>query len=107
MDERINLINQSLKNLLSRVKMQDEQPPKSLKEKGIMAWVEKFDEKTGTIQIGMALGSAAGCSPFCGCAAHQIAEAMGEVLKKEFPEIKKVVGIAKLPPEEITKKWNE
>lgn len=107
MKEKIKAMNAALKDLLSKAKIQGDPSGQSLKDKGVIIWVKKFDKKTGTLYIGMALGTAAGCSPFCGCAAHQIGEVIGEALKKSFPEIKKTVGLAELPPNDILTLWKE
>jgi len=76
---------------------------KSLKE--VIVWVKNFNEKRGLVHLGMALGNSAGCSPFCGCAARQVAEVIGEELKKEFPDVLQAVGVAEIPPEEIVTGW--
>lgn len=55
----------------------------------------------------MTLGNSAGCSPFCGCAARQVAEVIGEELKKGFPDIVQAVGLAEIPPDEIAKEWKK
>lgn len=109
MEEKIKAMNAALKNLLSKAKMQGDPSGQSLKDKGIVVWVKKFDEKTGTLYLGMALGTTAGCSPFCGCAAHQIGEVIGEALKNLFPEteIRKTVGLAELPPDDVLASWKE
>ncbi|MEO0255627.1 MAG: hypothetical protein ABIN20_09435 [candidate division WOR-3 bacterium] len=73
----------------------------------VIVWVKDVDNKKGTIQMGVALGDSTGCSPFCGCAARQITEIIFEELRKKFPQLKKAVGIAELPPEDYLKKWAE
>lgn len=74
--------------------------------KDVIVWLKKFDEKTGTAYLGLALGDGVGCSPFCGCAANQIAEIIGYEISTEFPEVKRVVGLADIPPDDIIKLWN-
>ncbi len=71
----------------------------------VIVWVKKFDPETGTVYLGLALGNGIGCSPFCGCAANQIAELIGEELASEFPEIKRVVGLADIPSDDVIKMW--
>lgn len=73
----------------------------------VIVWLKKFDEGTGTVYLGLALGNGVGCSPFCGCAANQIAEIIGQEISGEFPEVKRVVGLADIPSEDIIKMWNE
>ena len=73
--------------------------------KDVVAWVKDFNEQSGTVSLGLALGTSTGCSPFCGCAAMQIAEMIGEELQVKFPEIKRAVGIAAIPEEEILTTW--
>lgn len=73
----------------------------------VVVWLKKFDEETGTAYLGLALGNGVGCSPFCGCAAGQIAEIIGQEISREFPEVKRVVGLADIPGDDIIKLWNE
>jgi hypothetical protein len=73
----------------------------------VIAWAKGFNKSTGILYLGMALGNSTGCSPFCGCAAREIAEVIGEEIKKDFPEIKSAVGMAEYPPEGFIEKWNE
>jgi Fe-S cluster biogenesis protein NfuA len=73
----------------------------------VVVWVKDYDEETGTALLGLALGDGVGCSPFCGCAANQIAQIIANELAYEFPEIKRVVGLAEIPPEEYLKVWSE
>jgi Fe-S cluster biogenesis protein NfuA len=73
----------------------------------VVVWVKDFDEETGTLVLGLALGDGVGCSPFCGCAANQIAQLIANELAYEFPEIKRVVGLAEIPPDDFLKLWNE
>lgn len=71
----------------------------------VVVWVKKYDENTSTVYLGLALGNGVGCSPFCGCAANQIADLIGRELVEVFPEIKRVVGLADIPPDEFIKVW--
>jgi Fe-S cluster biogenesis protein NfuA len=73
--------------------------------KDVVVWVKDFNEDSGTVSLGLALGSSTGCSPFCGCAASQIAELIGEELQVKFPEVKRAVGIAAIPEDEILTAW--
>ena len=73
----------------------------------VVVWIKEFDEETGTLHLGLALSAGVGCSPFCGCAARQIAELIGYELSQKFPEIKRVVGYAEIPPDDWLKKWQE
>lgn len=72
----------------------------------VIVWLKKFDKETGTAYLGLALGNGVGCSPFCGCAAGQIAELIGQEISREFPEVKRVVGLADIPEDNIIKSWN-
>ncbi|MCS7185276.1 MAG: hypothetical protein NZ870_05095 [bacterium] len=71
--------------------------------KNVKVWIKSFNSDTGVLQLGMALGSSVGCSPFCGCAANQLAEIIGEEIKKKFDYVKRVVGVPELPPNRIIK----
>ena len=73
--------------------------------KDVVVWVKDFNEKTGTVSLGLALGSSTGCSPFCGCAAKQIADLIGEELQGKYPEIKRTIGIAEIPQDEVLQSW--
>lgn len=40
----------------------------------VKLWVNRINEDRGLMYVGIALGEALGCSPFCGCAAKQIGD---------------------------------
>ncbi|MFN4181688.1 MAG: hypothetical protein ACK4G3_00520 [bacterium] len=71
----------------------------------VIVWVKDFNEESGVLHLGLALGNSTGCSPFCGCAARQIAELIGEELQAKFPEIRRTLGIAELPEPEFLRRW--
>ncbi len=71
----------------------------------VIVWAKDFNEENGTLYLGLALGNSTGCSPFCGCAARQIAELIGEELQMKFPEIRRTLGFAELPEPEILNRW--
>ncbi len=73
--------------------------------KDVIVWVKNFNEGNGTLSLGLALGTSTGCSPFCGCAAKQIADLIGEELTEHFPEIKRTIGTAEIPEDEVLSKW--
>jgi len=107
MDEFIETMNSTLKTLLAQMKMQGDPSNQSLKDKGMIAWVQRFDERSGTLHLGLALGTASGCSPFCGCAAREIAEVIGDELQRLYPQVRRTIGLAELPPTSIVALWNE
>ncbi len=71
----------------------------------VIVWVREFHEPTGTLVLGLALGQGTGCSPFCGCAAKQLAELIGAEMRDAFPQIRRTLGVAELPTEEILHAW--
>lgn len=73
--------------------------------KDVIIWAEAFQASSGTLSLGMALGQGAGCSPFCGCAAKQIAELVGDELRERFPEIKRAAGAAAFPAAAVLDAW--
>ncbi len=72
----------------------------------VIVWIKYFNEKTGTVHLGFALGSSTGCSPFCGCAAKQLTEIIGLEIQKVFPFVNKIVGTAELPSNDYILIWN-
>ena len=88
--------------ILSEIKPRIKESPQI---QDVVVWVKEFDSKTGTLYLGLALGNGVGCSPFCGCAANQLAEIIGVELSNVFPEIKRVVGLADIPPRDFMKLW--
>lgn len=72
----------------------------------VIVWLEEFNPQNKVVVLGLALGTATGCSPFCGCAANQITEVIERMMKHQFPEINKVVGFAKVPTPNILEEWN-
>lgn len=74
--------------------------------KSVIVWTISLDSQTGKTKLGMAIGGA-GCSPFCGCAAQQLADMIAIELGKRFPDITKVIGEAALPSQQIQDEWNK
>ncbi len=72
----------------------------------VVVWLKECRKEQGLVMLGMAISKGTGCSPFCGCAAGQISDAIGEMMKKRFAWIKKVHGEASFPPEDVLKRWN-
>lgn len=93
LDELNNFLNE---NIIPRIRASD-----TIKDVNI--WIESFDDVNGVLKLGMALGSGVGCSPFCGCAANQLAEILSNEIKQKFDYVKRVVGVPSLPPERIIK----
>ena len=75
--------------------------------KDVVVWVESLNDARGFVTLGMALGSGTGCSPFCGCAANQIAELIEKELCQKFSGIARVFGKAALPAQEYLDQWNK
>jgi len=73
----------------------------------VVVWLENYNPDTGMVVLGLALGTGTGCSPFCGCAANQIAEALEASFKNHFSWVKKVRGEAKMPGPRILEDWNK
>ena len=73
----------------------------------VILWLESLNEERNTVVIGLALGNSTGCSPFCGCAANQIAAFIEGVLKKELPWVASVIGKAAMPTQETLTEWKE
>ena len=76
----------------------------------VIVWLKMIQEdqdENVSIILGLALGSGTGCSPFCGCAANQIAEFIEEKLKSKFSWLKRVRGEAAMPSEKELKQWND
>lgn len=75
--------------------------------KEVVIWVDAYNENTKIVRLGLALGKSTGCSPFCGCAAHQLTEQVEKLLIQKFPDIEKAYGVAKIPPKEILEQWQK
>ena len=73
----------------------------------VIVWVESVNPVSNMVTLGFALGAATGCSPFCGCAAADIAKFVQKALKQEFPWIRSVVGKAAIPSPEVLKDWQK
>lgn len=76
----------------------------------VIVWLHDYNDSLHRATIGLALGSGAGCSPFCGCAARQLVDEiigprLGPELKRQFPDIKSLKPEATLPPPDIEKQW--
>lgn len=41
---------------------------------GVKVWLNRINPDRGMVYVGIALGEALGCSPFCGCAAKQMGD---------------------------------
>lgn len=72
----------------------------------VMVWLLEINPQNNVVVLGLALGTATGCSPFCGCAVNQIAEVIEKRIKQRFDWVRKVVGQASVPTQEILNKWN-
>jgi len=72
----------------------------------VVIWLEEYNSVNNVVTLGLAIGSATGCSPFCGCAAKDITEMIGDRLIKKLPWVRKVHGQAKVPSKQILDKWN-
>jgi Fe-S cluster biogenesis protein NfuA len=72
----------------------------------VVVWLLEINPQNNVVILGLALGTATGCSPFCGCAANQITEVIERIIKREFDWVRKVVGQASVPTQEIINKWN-
>lgn len=72
-----------------------------------IVWLESLDDRINAVVVGMALGSGMGCSPFCGCAANQLAESLEKYLKEKFPWVNRVHGTAKMAPARVLREWNQ
>lgn len=57
----------------------------------VKVWVNKVNEDRGMVYVGIALGEALGCSPFCGCAAKQIGDQFEPFLLEQVPWLNRVV----------------
>lgn len=73
----------------------------------VVVWLKEFNVDSGVVIIGLALSGDVGCSPFCGCAANQIAEFIEEKMKSKFFWLKRVRGEAAMPSEKELKQWND
>lgn len=65
----------------------------------VKVWVNRINEERGVMYLGLALGEALGCSPFCGCAAKQIGEQFEPFLMEQLPWVVRVVAEAEAPQE--------
>ena len=72
----------------------------------VIVWVDSYNEKTKVVRLGLALGQGTGCSPFCGCAARELAEEIEKYTMEKFPDIEKLYGVAMLPDKKIVDAWN-
>lgn len=76
--------------------------------KDVIVWAKNYKSSSKTVYLGLALGKGTGCSPFCGCAANQLAAEIGKFLIKEFPnDVRAVAGVATLPPDDIKNDWDK
>ena len=74
--------------------------------KDVIVWVDEYKPQHKVVYLGLALGKGTGCSPFCGCAANQLADQIGNFLLSAFPnEVNAVVGRAILPPDDMKTAW--
>ena len=60
----------------------------------VKVWVAKVMPERGMLSLGIALGKELGCSPFCGCAANQIASQAEAFLFERLPWLTRVVAEA-------------
>jgi len=65
------------------------QPDPRLRE--VRVWVKRINPDRGILFLGVALGQALGCSPFCGCAAKQLGEQFEPFLMERLPWLARVV----------------
>lgn len=74
------------------------QPDPRLKE--VRVWLKRINEERGILFLGVALGKALGCSPFCGCAAKQLGEQFEPFLLERLPWLSRVVVEPEAPADE-------
>lgn len=72
----------------------------------VIVWLRQFNDVNNVVTLGLALGTATGCNPFCGCAAQETVEVIEELMKEKLPFIRKVAGKAKVPSKKILAEWN-
>lgn len=65
----------------------------------VKVWVNRINDERGVVYLGLSLGEALGCSPFCGCAAKQIGDQFEPYLMERVPWMVRVVAEAEAPPE--------
>ncbi|MBI4499217.1 MAG: hypothetical protein HY689_15110 [Chloroflexi bacterium] len=83
---------QALQQLLQQQKDPRLQPVK--------VWLNRINEERGMMYLGISLGEALGCSPFCGCAAKQIGEQFEPFLLERVPWLTRVIVEPQAPTED-------
>ena len=66
----------------------------------VKVWVNRVNSERGMLYLGISLGEALGCSPFCGCAAKQIGDQFEPFLIERLPWLNRVVVEPEAPGEE-------
>ncbi|MBI2886250.1 MAG: hypothetical protein HYY02_03470 [Chloroflexi bacterium] len=65
----------------------------------VKVWVNRVNAERGMLYLGIALGEALGCSPFCGCAAKQIGDQFEPFLIERLPWLTRVIVEPEAPTE--------
>lgn len=62
--------------------------------------INSINEEKGIVKLKLSLGVGLGCSPFCGCAARQLADAIERLMIEKLSWVTRVVGMASAPGKE-------
>jgi hypothetical protein len=66
----------------------------------VRVWLNRINPERGMIYVGIALGEALGCSPFCGCAAKQMGDQFEPFLIERVPWVNRVIVEPEAPTQE-------
>lgn len=67
---------------------------------GVKVWLNRINAERGMAYVGIALGEALGCSPFCGCAAKQMGDQFEPFLIERVPWVSRVIVEPEAPTQE-------
>ena len=66
----------------------------------VKVWLNRINPGRGMMYVGIALGEALGCSPFCGCAAKQMGDRFEPFLIERVPWVNRVIVEPEAPTHE-------
>jgi hypothetical protein len=67
---------------------------------GVKIWLNRINPDRGMAYVGIALGEALGCSPFCGCAAKQMGDQFEPFLIERVTWLNRVIVEPEAPTQE-------
>lgn len=66
----------------------------------VKVWLNRINPERGMVYVGIALGEALGCSPFCGCAAKQMGDKFEPFLIERVSWANRVIVEPEAPTQE-------